>query len=215
MHITSSHLQRPLATGSKRFFDLGAVVLSSLFWLPLCLLIALLIWLEDRHNPLFVQQRVGQGGKFFPTYKFRTMVPHAEDVLRRKLAEDPELLAEWLANFKLKRDPRITRVGRVMRKLSLDELPQLINVLLGQMSLVGPRPLPDYHHTQLSSQTQYLREQVRPGMTGLWQVSGRSESGNAGMELWDPHYVVNWSLLLDLQVLFRTVKVVVLGSGAY
>lgn len=215
MQAISSHLQRPLATGFKRAFDVGAVLLSSVLWLPLCLLLALLIWLEDRHNPLFIQQRVGQGGQFFPTYKFRTMVPHAEDVLRRRLAEDPELMAEWLANFKLKRDPRITRIGRVMRKLSLDELPQLVNVLMGQMSLVGPRPLPDYHHSQLSSQTQHLREQVRPGMTGLWQVSGRSEAGNAGMEIWDPHYVIHWSLLLDLQVLVRTVRVVLFGSGAY
>ena len=215
MHVTSSHLQRPLATGSKRALDFGAVLLSSPLWLPLCLLLALLIWLEDRHTPLFVQQRVGQGGKLFPTYKFRTMVPHAEDVLRHRLAEDPELLAEWLANFKLRHDPRITRAGRVMRKLSLDELPQLMNVLLGQMSLVGPRPLPEYHHSQLSSRTQALREQVRPGMTGLWQVSGRSEAGNAGMELWDPHYVINWSLMLDLSVLLRTVRVVLFGSGAY
>jgi lipopolysaccharide/colanic/teichoic acid biosynthesis glycosyltransferase len=112
MHLTSSHLQRPLATGSKRVFDMVAVVFSSPLWLPLCLLLALMIWLEDRHNPLFVQQRVGQGGQVFPILKFRSMVPHAEDVLRRSLAEDPELLAEWLANFKLKRDPRITRVGR-------------------------------------------------------------------------------------------------------
>lgn len=215
MHVTSSHLQRPLATGSKRALDFGAVLLSSPLWLPLCLLLALLIWLEDRHTPLFVQQRVGQGGRLFPTYKFRTMVPHAEDVLRRRLAEDPELLAEWLANFKLRQDPRITRAGRVMRKLSLDELPQLLNVLLGQMSLVGPRPLPGYHHSRLSSQTQYLRELMRPGMTGLWQVSGRSEAGNAGMERWDPHYVTNWSLMLDLSVLLRTVRVVLFGSGAY
>ncbi|WP_424950762.1 sugar transferase [Deinococcus sp.] len=215
MQATSSHLQRPLAVGFKRAFDLGAVLISSPFWLPVCLVLALLIWLEDRHNPVFVQQRIGQGGQVFPTYKFRTMVPRAEDVLRRRLAEDPELLAEWLANFKLRRDPRITRLGGLIRKLSLDELPQLLNVLLGQMSLVGPRPLPDYHHSQLSSQTQYLREQVRPGMTGLWQVSGRSEAGNAGMERWDPHYVTHWSLLLDFQVLLRTVRVVLLGSGAY
>ena len=215
MHVTSSHLQRPLATGSKRALDFGAVLLSSPLWLPLCLLLALLIWLEDRHNPLFVQRRVGQGGRLFPTLKFRTMVPHAEDVLRRRLAGDPELLAEWLANFKLRQDPRITRAGRIMRKLSLDELPQLLNVLLGQMSLVGPRPLPEYHHSQLSSQTQFLREQVRPGMTGLWQVSGRSEAGNAGMERWDPHYVTHWSLMLDLSVLLRTVRVVLFGSGAY
>lgn len=215
MQVTSAPLHHSLASGSKRAFDLLAVLLSSPLWLPACLLLALLIWLEDRANPLFVQQRIGLHGQTFPTYKFRTMMPHAEDVLRRKLAEDPALMEEWLANFKLRRDPRITKAGRVLRKLSLDELPQLLNVLLGQMSLVGPRPLPEYHHVQLSSRTQALRERVRPGMTGLWQVSGRSESGNAGMEEWDPYYVTHWSLWLDLQVLFRTVRVVVLGRGAY
>jgi len=215
IQLSSTHLQRPLATGTKRALDVGAVLLTSPVWLPVCLLLAALIWLEDRHSPLFVQQRVGQGGRFFPTYKFRTMVPNAEEVLKSRLAEDPALRAEWEANFKLRRDPRITRVGRLTRKLSLDELPQLMNVLFGHMSLVGPRPLPAYHHSQLSLQTRAMREQVPPGMTGMWQVSGRSEAGMAGMERWDPHYVVNWTLLLDLQVLLRTVRVVLFGTGAY
>ena len=205
----------PFAQAVKRAFDLTAVVLSAPVWVPICLLIGLAIWLEDRANPLFLQDRVGQGGTLFKTWKFRTMLPNAEEVLRRTLQENPALRAEWEANFKLRRDPRVTRVGVVLRKLSLDELPQLVNVLLGDMSLVGPRPLPPYHQQQLSVSTQFLRSRVRPGMTGLWQVSGRSEAGNLGMERWDPYYVRNWSVWLDLIILFRTVRVVILGSGAY
>ncbi|WP_045235234.1 exopolysaccharide biosynthesis polyprenyl glycosylphosphotransferase [Deinococcus pimensis] len=205
----------PFARAVKRAFDVTAVVLSAPVWLPVCLLIALAIWLEDRGNPLFLQDRVGEGGRLFKTWKFRTMLPNAEEVLRRTLQENPALRAEWEANYKLRRDPRVTKVGVVLRKLSLDELPQLVNVVLGDMSLVGPRPLPPYHQQQLSSSTQFLRSRVRPGMTGLWQVSGRSEAGNLGMERWDPYYVRNWSVWLDLIILFRTVRVVLLGSGAY
>ncbi len=209
------NLLNPVARAVKRAFDVIAVLLTAPVWLPVCLIVALAIWLEDRANPVFLQKRVGLNGSLFNTWKFRTMLPNAEEVLRRTLQTNPELRAEWEANYKLRRDPRITRVGTFLRKTSFDELPQLINVLLGDMSLVGPRPLPAYHYQQLSEQVQRLRERVRPGMTGLWQVSGRSEAGNAGMERWDPYYVRNWSMWLDLVILFRTVRVVLLGSGAY
>lgn len=199
----------------KRALDLSLVILSAPFWVPLCLLLAGLTWLDDRHSPLFKQERVGQNGQKFFTWKFRTMVPNAEDVLKRHLAENAELRAEWEANFKLRRDPRITRTGNLLRKTSLDELPQLVNVLRGEMSLIGPRPLPEYHHQQLSPETRRMREKMAPGMTGLWQVSGRSEAGNEGMERWDPYYVRHWSFGLDLSILIRTVRVVLLGSGAY
>ncbi len=205
----------PAARAFKRAFDLAAVLLSAPLWVPLCLLVALFIWLEDRAPVLFVQSRVGLDGRLFETLKFRTMVPNAEAVLRDTLARDPILRAEWDANHKLRRDPRITRVGVWLRRMSIDELPQLINVLLGSMSLVGPRPLPPYHQAHLSTQVQRLRERVRPGLTGLWQVSGRSASGDAGMERWDPYYVRNWSPWLDLVILIRTLRAVVLGSGAY
>lgn len=208
-------LQDPLACTVKRTFDLTAVLLSAPLWLPLCLLIGAAIWWEDRTGPLFAQRRVGLGGGGFHTWKFRTMCPDAESVLQRTLAADPVLRAEWEANYKLRADPRITRVGRLLRRTSLDELPQLLNVLLGQMSLVGPRPLPAYHHQELPPQVQRLRERVRPGMTGLWQVSGRSEAGNRGMERWDPYYVRNWSPWLDLVILLRTVGAVLRGGGAY
>ncbi|WP_189100832.1 exopolysaccharide biosynthesis polyprenyl glycosylphosphotransferase [Deinococcus knuensis] len=208
-------LADPVARRTKRAIDLLAVLLTSPLWAPLCLLLALLIWLEDRADPLFLQPRLGLGGETFSTWKFRTMVPDAEAVLQRRLAEDPALKAEWEANFKLRRDPRITRVGAFLRKTSLDELPQLVNVLRGEMALVGPRPLPKYHYDLLPAPVQHLRREVRPGMTGLWQVSGRSDAGNDGMIQHDPYYVRNWSVWLDAVILLRTFRAVIRSSGAY
>ncbi|MFB9995021.1 exopolysaccharide biosynthesis polyprenyl glycosylphosphotransferase [Deinococcus oregonensis] len=209
------NLADPLARRLKRGLDLLAVTLSLPFWLPLCGLIALLIWIEDRAKPVFLQPRTGLGGQIFDTWKFRTMLPDAEAVLARRLAEDPVLNAEWQAHFKLKNDPRITRIGRFLRKTSLDELPQLVNVLRGEMALVGPRPLPLYHLEELPLLVQQLRREVRPGMTGLWQVSGRSDAGNEGMIRLDPYYVRNWSVWLDIVILLRTVKAVLRSAGAY
>ncbi|WP_240740957.1 exopolysaccharide biosynthesis polyprenyl glycosylphosphotransferase [Deinococcus sp. Arct2-2] len=209
------NLADPLARHLKRGLDLVAVTLSLPFWLPLCIVIALLIWLEDRAKPLFLQSRTGLGGQTFDTWKFRTMLPDAEAVLKRRLAEDPALNAEWQAHFKLRNDPRITRIGRLLRKTSLDELPQLVNVLRGEMALVGPRPLPLYHLEELPLPVQHLRREVRPGMTGLWQVSGRSDAGNEGMIRLDPYYVRNWSVWLDIVILLRTVKAVLRSAGAY
>ncbi|THF71448.1 sugar transferase [Deinococcus sp. Arct2-2] len=211
----SRSLMRPLALTGKRALDVACVLVSAPLWMPLCLGVAALIWLEDRANPLFLQERVGLGGSLFPTWKFRTMRPNAEQLLQDTLLQNAELRAEWETNHKLRRDPRITRIGRLLRKTSLDELPQLVNVLQGQMSLVGPRPLPAYHAKQLPVAVQLMRQRVRPGMTGLWQVSGRSAAGNQGMEQWDPYYVRHWSLRLDLIILIRTLKVVLGGTGAY
>jgi Undecaprenyl-phosphate galactose phosphotransferase WbaP len=209
------NLADPLARHLKRGLDVLAVTLSLPLWLPLCILIALLIWLEDRAGPLFLQRRTGLGGQTFDTWKFRTMLPDAEAVLTRKLAEDPVLNAEWQAHFKLKNDPRITRIGRFLRTTSLDELPQLVNVLRGEMSLVGPRPLPLYHLEELPLSVQELRREVRPGMTGLWQVSGRSDAGNEGLIRLDPYYVRNWSVWLDIVIMLRTFKAVLRSAGAY
>ncbi len=210
----TNNLLDPTKRVLKRSFELGLTYATLPFWGPVCGLLAALIWLEDRTSPVFKQRRIGQGGAVFETLKFRTMVPDAETVLKQKLEEDPDLRAEWEKSFKLKKDPRITRMGKFLRKTSLDEIPQLINVLRGEMSLIGPRPLPRYHYDQLSESVLKLRKRVKPGMTGLWQVSGRSDAGNEGMELWDPYYVRNWSLWLDIVILVRTVRVVLLGSGA-
>ena len=211
----TKNLLNPFARFFKRFIDLLLVFGTMPLWAPLMALLYLLIWIEDRKNPIFLQPRVGRGGGTFRTAKFRTMVPNAEQVLQKALKKDPRLKAEWEAHFKLKKDPRITRVGRFLRKTSLDEIPQLLNVLRGTMSLVGPRPLPAYHFHDLPEQVRFLRDKVQPGITGLWQVSGRSETGTAGMEKWDPYYVRNWSIWLDIVIIARTFKAVFCARGAY
>ena len=210
-----SALTTPLPRAAKRAVDLLAVGLAAPVWLPLVGLAALAVWLGDRAAPFYSQERIGLGGRPFRASKLRTMVPDAEAVLARALASDASLRDEWDTTFKLARDPRITRVGAILRRTSLDELPQLFDVVRGAMSLVGPRPLPRYHHEDLPERVRDLRERVRPGITGLWQVSGRSDAGNVGMERWDPYYVRNWSLWLDAVILVRTVQVVFKGSGAY
>lgn len=214
----SLELKNNLLDPGKRLLKGSVEMLLSVFtfplWGSLCAAIAGLIWLEDHKSPIFRQRRVGERGGSFDTLKFRTMVPDAEKVLEQSLQQDPALAAEWQAHCKLREDPRITRVGKFLRKTSLDEIPQLFNVLKGEMSLVGPRPLPRYHYDQLPGSVRMLRERVKPGITGLWQVSGRSDAGNEGMIRHDPYYVRNWSIWLDIVILVRTVRAVLFGSGA-
>lgn len=210
----SSNLLDPLSKFLKRAFELGAVLLTAPVWVPLCLLIGTAIWLRDRSSPLFLQERVGRDGQPFLTWKFRTMHPDAEALLKKRLDEDPDLRREWEGSFKLRNDPRITALGQFLRLTSLDEIPQFVNVLRGEMSLVGPRPLPEYHQRDLPESVRRLRERVRPGMTGLWQVSGRSDAGTAGMARWDTYYVRNWSIWLDIVIIVRTFRTVLSRRGA-
>ena len=211
----TQNLLYPSARLLKRALDVGLVLVSIPLWAPLFALVALLVWLADFRAPLYRQQRIGRCGRPFFALKFRTMVADAEAVLEDALRNDPQLRQEWQGAFKLRDDPRITPLGRFLRRASLDEIPQFLNVLRGEMSLVGPRPLPPYHATRLSERARALREQVRPGLTGLWQVSGRSENGIEGMEQWDAYYVRNWSVWLDLVILVRTTAAVLRGRGAY
>jgi Undecaprenyl-phosphate galactose phosphotransferase WbaP len=209
------NLLQPMARWLKHLLELALVILTLPFWGSICLLLAALVWREDRSYPFFLQERIGKNGKPFRTRKFRTMMPNAEEILQKKISEDPQLAVEWEINCKLRDDPRVTRIGNILRRTSLDELPQLINVLRGEMSLIGPRPLPPYHHFKLASRVRNFRERVRPGLTGLWQVSGRSQTGTVGMEKWDAFYIRNWSFWLDIVILARTVKVVLKRTGAY
>lgn len=199
----------------KRTVDLLLVGSTLPLWGSVCAILAALIWWEDGVNPFFLQERIGKDGRCVTTIKLRTMVPNAEGVLEQKLKEDDELRREWEDSYKLKDDPRVTRVGSFLRRFSLDELPQLWNVLRGDMSLVGPRPLPAYHQEDLTDRVSALRKRVRPGLTGLWQIAGRSDSGTSGMEKYDPYYVRNWSLWLDAVILVRTLRTVLGGRGAY
>ena len=211
----STNLLDPLAQFQKRTIDLLLTLITSPVWIPASILIAACIWIEDRDHAFFIQERIGRGGHLFKTWKFRTMHADAERILQEHLDRDPVLRAEWQKDFKLRRDPRITRIGAFLRRTSLDELPQLVNVLRGEMSLIGPRPLPAYHYQQLPERVRKLRDRVRPGITGLWQVSGRSEAGHLGMARWDTYYVRNWSFWLDVVILVRTFRTVVTGHGAF
>ena len=198
----------------KRGIDVVAGGLILLAGLPFLLLIALAIRLESPGAPVFVHSRVGRGGQMFPCLKFRTMVQESDKMLAELLARDPAVRNEWETDFKLRNDPRITRIGKFLRQTSLDELPQLINVMVGQMSLVGPRPIIRDEIVKYGPAIDdyYL---VRPGLTGLWQVSGRNDlSYKQRVEL-DSWYVRNWSPWFDLTILFRTVGVVLERKGAY
>ncbi len=206
----------PMVAGSdfwvKRCFDLCCSMVVLLLLSPVYLVIAILIKLDSPGPVFFKQNRTGLHGKNFQIWKFRTMVADAEK-LQLALEARNEIKDGVL--FKLKDDPRITQVGKFLRRYSLDELPQLFNVLLGQMSLVGPRPLP-MRDVEKFKTKHFIRQEVLPGITGLWQVSGRSDIDNFedGVKL-DITYIENWSLWLDLKILLKTVKVVLQKTGAY
>jgi len=199
---------------AKRALDiigagLGLVVLS-----PFFLVVALLVR-ADGGPAFFAHQRVGRGGKLFGCLKFRSMVIDSQARLEALLASDPAARAEWEATRKLKNDPRITRIGRFLRSTSLDELPQLINVLRGEMSLVGPRPVQEAEIDRYygASAAHYMA--VRPGITGLWQVSGRSETSYESRVALDVSYVSRPSMLADLSILLRTPVAVLSRRGAH
>jgi Undecaprenyl-phosphate galactose phosphotransferase WbaP len=198
---------------AKRLMDLFLAGLGGIFILPIIAFLALLIRLDSKGSALYTQKRLGQGGKLFTAFKFRTMHGDGEERLKALLDADSKLRAEYDEFHKLTRDPRITRVGRVLRKYSLDELPQLLNVLRGDMSLVGPRP---YLQREVPEMEHHERIILRsmPGMTGLWQVSDRNATGFAERLKMDVHYVRNWSPWLDLYILARTFGVVIGGTGS-
>lgn len=197
----------------KRAFDVSvAAVLITLLW-PLMLYLALRIR-HDGGPAVFAHQRVGQQGNMFPCYKFRSMAVDADMQLERLLQQDPALRAQWEQDHKLKDDPRITLVGQFLRKTSLDELPQLFNVIRGEMSLVGPRPIVQAEVARYGDDVDYFL-MVRPGITGLWQVSGRNDTGYDTRVYLDTWYVKNWSLWYDIAILFKTVRVVLKRKGAY
>jgi Undecaprenyl-phosphate galactose phosphotransferase WbaP len=197
----------------KRMFDLVLSALLLLLLSPLMLLIAVAVGLQGRPI-IFSHQRVGQGGRLFPCYKFRSMIPNAEQHLQTLLATFPALRAQWEQDHKLKYDPRVTRLGAFLRRTSLDELPQLFNVLRGEMSLVGPRPVVQAELEKYGlDQVYYLM--AKPGITGLWQVSGRSELDYPNRVDLDKWYVNHWSLSFDFSILYRTAGVVLARQGAY
>jgi lipopolysaccharide/colanic/teichoic acid biosynthesis glycosyltransferase len=193
----------------KRLMDVSLCLIAMPFVLPVMVLVAIAVFIDSPGPVLFFQYRTGKGGRRFKMFKFRTMLPNAEE-LKQQYAHLNELT--W-PDFKITDDPRVTRVGRILRKTSLDELPQLLNVLIGDMSLVGPRP------TSFSADTYRLwhteRLEVTPGITGLWQVFGRSNLDFDDRLKLDIAYIERQCLWLDIQILFRTVGQVFIGEGAY
>lgn len=197
------------ASFTKRVLDVVIVLAALPFLLPFFLIIGALIAL-DGHSPFFRQERVGQDGKRFYMWKFRTMVPDAEAKLETHLAENPDARAEWDSMQKLANDPRITRIGRILRSTSVDELPQLLNVLSGDMSLVGPRPMMPCQQALYPGHGYY---RLRPGLTGSWQVSERHTSTFAERATYDDAYEQDLTFAADLGILAKTVGVVLRRTG--
>lgn len=199
---------------TKRIFDIVfSIILISLF-LPIILITAILIKLTSKGPIFYVQERPGRFGRMIKIYKFRTMYLDADKKLEEILKNNEELREEFRKYRKLKNDPRITPIGKILRKFSIDEIPQLFNVLKGDMSIVGPRP---YQIEEIEYMGEYrdIVLSVRPGLTGLWQISGRNDlsfSAKLKIETW---YVLNWNLWLDLFIIIRTIPAVISGKGAY
>jgi len=209
---TAASVSQASQSGAKRFFDILTSLVCLIYAAPLMAVIFLLVR-RDGGPAIFVQRRVGRRGETFSCLKFRTMVPEAETALIELLGQNATLRDYWSENRKLPNDPRVTPLGAFLRSKSLDELPQLINVLRGEMSMVGPRPIvPSEQECYGEGFSHYLA--TRPGLTGLWQVSGRNNLSYAERVKLDVDYVENWSLARDMSILVRTVGAVLSGKGA-
>jgi exopolysaccharide production protein ExoY len=209
----SAGMRRKFRTGSKRVLDVGGAFVFLVAFAPVLLGVALLLLLVQGRPILFKHKRIGRKGETFYCLKFRTMVNDASQALDAYIAANPAARKEWQASQKLKDDPRVTALGHVMRKLSIDELPQFINVVAGQMSLVGPRPIVASEVRFYGPQISYY-ESVRPGITGPWQVGGRSNTSYTRRVQLDVDYARNWSLGSDVVILLKTLPAVLTSSGS-
>ena len=198
----------------SRAIDVVGASAILLVALPFLIILAVLLQIDSRGPLFFVQKRIGLNGDSFWCIKFRTMCVDADEALRRHLAQSSSARLEWMRDHKLRNDPRVTRLGMIVRKLSLDEFPQLINILRGEMSLVGPRPIVG---AEIPRYGRYFNDycRVRPGLTGLWQVSGRNDTSYRRRVSIDCYYVRNKSVILDLSILTRTIPVVLGARGSY
>ncbi len=198
----------------KRLIDIAAIVLTLPLVLPIMILLGILTKLTSKGPIFYGHKRIGKNGKEIKCWKFRSMCVNSQEILEEILATDPVRRAEWEKDRKFIDDPRVTKFGKFLRKTSLDELPQLFNILFGQMSLVGPRPVTEPELIKYGEYKDYVLS-VSPGLTGMWQVSGRSDTGYEERITYDTYYIQNWSIWLDIWILIKTVWVVLVGKGAY
>ena len=199
----------------KTAFDYILTLVGAVFISPLLVYIAYRIKKEDPGPVFFAHTRIGKDGKPFPCYKFRSMVVNSQEMLQKYLVKNPAAREEWERDFKLKDDPRVTPIGKFLRSTSLDELPQIFNVLRGEMSLVGPRPVIQEELDKYYGETAKLYCTVKPGITGLWQVSGRSDIGYDERVALDATYIKHRSMWGDIVILWKTIGVVLMKKGAY
>lgn len=200
---------------AKRIFDLVVSLTVLTLGFPLILLIALLVAITSKGPIIYSHMRIGRGGKPFRIYKFRTMHQNADQHLQEYLSKNPDALTEWNNNYKLQRDPRVTSIGRFLRITSLDELPQFFNVLKGDLSIVGPRPVLKEEIDRFYGPIAHKVLSVRPGITGLWQVSGRSYLSYSDRVALDEEYVDRQSMWFDLKLLVKTIPAILRRHGAY
>ena len=205
--------EMPVGGMAKRALDIVLAVIGILLLLPLILGLVVILKLTDSGPLLYGHRRIGFAGREFRCWKFRTMVMDGDAVLQKYLRENPAKALLWNEQHKLVDDPRVTAIGAVLRKLSLDELPQLLNVLTGEMSLVGPRPVVRAELDHYASSTRHYLS-ARPGLSGLWQISGRSNTTYMERVQLDRFYVMNWNLWMDLRIIFMTIPAVAMARGA-
>lgn len=211
---SSTEIYKVHTSGLKRAMDLAIAIPVVIFGSPLLLLIYALLKILDPGPALFMQLRVGRDGRTFVVYKFRTMRVDASERLEKLLKTDAAAAEEWAKYQKLRNDPRVTTLGRILRKSSLDELPQILNIVRGEMSVIGPRPVTSAEIHRYGSDYPYYTA-VRPGVLGLWQVSGRNKLSYPERVALDVKYVKTWSIWADFVILVRAIPVVLFGRGAY
>ena len=214
LSVSSAGFAQPVGAGAKRAIDIVLALSGIVLMAPLLVFCFLATLLTSSKSVVFRHRRIGFQGRSFDCYKFRTMVENADECLREYLAANPEASAEWAATRKLKFDPRVTALGAILRKTSLDELPQLFNVLKGDMSIVGPRPVVNEELERYSTSI-HAYYACRPGITGLWQVSGRSSTTYAKRVACDTYYARHWSIMLDAQIVLVTLPALLNSDNAY
>lgn len=213
--FSSTHnLTKITSLALKRFVDLFLLLISAWATIPLTLVVAFLVKITSKGPVFYGHKRIGKNGKEFKCWKFRSMVIDADKQLEKILAENPEMRKEWERSQKFENDPRVTKIGNFLRKTSIDEIPQFFNVLTGEMSFIGPRPVTKPELEKYGKKADYILS-VKPGLSGMWQISGRSETSYEERVTLDSYYIQNWSVWLDMWIILKTVFVVLKGKGAY